>query len=145
MHVRSVPLLTLRTVATLLLVLAASCTSEPERPDLPDVNIDVPADPSTAVPSDGPAPTPGSKIDGLPGRLAVLDPAGNLMTVNPDGSDEIVIAEAEPGRSEIRQPTWSPDGDVDQAVARARAFHPAANRGRIDRLRGAASCPSNRS
>ena len=110
MHVRSVRLLTLRTVATLLLVLAASCTSEPERPDLPDVRIDVPADPSAAVPSDSPAPTAPSRIDGLPGRLAVLDPAGNLMTVKPDGSDEIVIAEAELGRSEIRQPTWSPDG-----------------------------------
>jgi dipeptidyl aminopeptidase/acylaminoacyl peptidase len=90
-------------------MIVASCTSEPERRDLPDVQIDVPADPSTAAPSEGPAPTIASKIGGLPGRLAVLDASGNLITVSPDGSDEVVLAEVEPGRSEISQPTWSPD------------------------------------
>jgi len=112
MHGRSVRLLTPRSVATLLLVLvlAASCTSEPERPDLPDVQIDIPADQSAAAPSEGPAPTVASKIRGLPGRLAVLDASGNLVTVNPDGSHQVVLAEAEPGLSEVRQPTWSPDG-----------------------------------
>ena len=110
MYVRSVRLLTPRTTATLLLVLAASCTSEPERPDLPDVQIDMPADPSTPVLSDSPAPTVPSKVFGLPGRLAVLDAAGNLVTLNPDGSDEVVLAEAEPARSEVRQPTWSANG-----------------------------------
>src|SRR5512132_4345596 len=110
MHVRSVRLLTPRMIAALLLVLAASCTSEPERRDLPDVEIDVPADPSAAAPSEVPARTAPSKIAGLPGRLAVLDAAGNLVTVNPDGSDEVLLAQAEPGRSEVRQPTWSPDG-----------------------------------
>jgi TolB protein len=94
-------------VAALLLVLAASCTSEPERRDLPDVAIDVPADPSI----DGPAPAVPSEVAGLPGRLALLDASGNLVTVNPDGSDEVVLAEIEPGRSQVRQPTWSPDGD----------------------------------
>jgi len=93
-------------VPAFLLVLAASCTSEPERRDLPDVDIDVPADASTG----GAAPTVPSDVAGLPGRLAVLVAAGNLVTVNPDGSDEVVLAEIEPGRSQVRQPTWSPDG-----------------------------------
>jgi len=78
----------------------------------------------------------------LPGRLAVLDPAGNLMTVKPDGSDEIVIAEAELGRSEIRQPTWSPDGDVDQAVA---ASPSSPSRGRAEALPNGVSSPQARS
>jgi hypothetical protein len=30
--------------------------------------------------------------------------------MDPDGSDEIVLDEVEPGTSQVRQPTWSPDG-----------------------------------
>lgn len=107
-HTRARRLGTQRTigiVAALLLVLTASCTSEPER-DLPDVDIDVPADPST----DGVAPAGPSEVAGLPGRLAIMDARGALVTANPDGSDEVVLAEIEPGRSDVRQPTWSPDG-----------------------------------
>ena len=97
-------------VAAIMLALAMSCTSEPGRRDLPDVDVDVPADPSSGVTSDSPAPTVPSDVAGLPGRLAVLDATGNLVTVNPDGSDEIVLAEVESGRSQVRQPTWSADG-----------------------------------
>jgi len=97
-------------VAALLLVLAASCTSEPERRDLPDVDIDVPADPTTDAPSAGPTPTVASEVAGLPGRLAILNAAGDLVTIDPDGSDELVLDRVEAGRSQVRQPTWSPDG-----------------------------------
>ena len=97
-------------VAALLLVVVAACTSEPERRDLPDVDIDAPTDAPTDAPSESPAATVPSDVAGLGGRLAVLDAAGNLVTVNPDGSNEVVLAEIEPGRSEVRQPSWSPDG-----------------------------------
>jgi Tol biopolymer transport system component len=97
-------------VAALVLVLAASCTSEPERRDLPDVDIDVSADPTTDAPSAGPTPTIASEVAGLPGRLAILNAAGDLVTMDPDGSDELVLDEVEAGRSQVRQPTWSPDG-----------------------------------
>ena len=99
-----------RTVAaaTLVFTITASCTSEPERRDLPDV--DIPADPTTGATSAGPAPTVPSDVAGLAGRLAVLDEDGHLVTMNPDGSDEIVLDEVEPGTSQVRQPTWSPDG-----------------------------------
>jgi len=112
-HRRSARLRTHRTVAvvsSLLLALAASCTSEPERRDLPDVQIDIPGDASTDTASQSPAPTVPSDVADLPGRLAVLDAAGNLITANPDGSDEVVLAEVETGGSQVRQPTWSPDG-----------------------------------
>jgi len=100
-----------RTVAaaTFLFTIAASCTSEPERRDLPDVDVGVPADPTTAT-SAGPAPSVASDVAGLRGRLAVLDADGQLVTMDPDGSDEIVLDEVEPGTSQVRQPTWSPDG-----------------------------------
>jgi TolB protein len=100
-----------RTVAAaaLLLTIASSCTSEPERRDLPDVDVGVPADPTTAT-SAGPAPSVASDVAGLRGRLAVLDADGQLVTMDPDGSDEIVLDEVEPGTSQVRQPTWSPDG-----------------------------------
>ena len=97
-------------MAALVLVLAASCTSEPERRDLPDVDIDVPADPTTDAPSAGPTPTVASEVAGLPGRLAILNAAGDLVTIDPDGSDELVLDRVEAGRSQVRQPTWSPDG-----------------------------------
>jgi TolB protein len=101
---------TVAVAATLLLTIGASCTSEPERRDLPVVDIDVSAAPTTGAPSSGPTPTIASDVAGLPGRLAVLNADGHLLTVNPDGSGEITLAEIEPGRSEVRQPTWSPDG-----------------------------------
>jgi Tol biopolymer transport system component len=95
---------------TALVFLEMSCTSEPERRDLPDVQIDLPEDASTDTASQSPAPTAPSDVADLPGRLAVLDAAGNLVTSNPDGSDEVVLAEIETGGSQVRQPTWSPDG-----------------------------------
>ena len=95
-------------VAALVVTIAASCTSQPERRDLPDV--DIPADPTTAATSAGPAPTVASDVAGLSGRLAVLDADGHLVTMDPDGSDEIMLDEVEPGTSQVRQPTWSPDG-----------------------------------
>jgi hypothetical protein len=97
-------------VAALVLVLAASCTSEPERRDLPDVDIDVSAGPTTDAPSAGPTPTAASEVAGLPGRLAILNAAGDLVTMDPDGSHELVLDRVEAGRSQVRQPTWSPDG-----------------------------------
>lgn len=96
-------------------VLAASCTSEPERRDLPDVHIPAESSPdapsgASDVPSDSPAPTVPTDVSALTGRLAVLDSEGNLATLDPDGSNEVVLAEVDPGRSQVRQPTWSPDG-----------------------------------
>ena len=103
---------TSRVIAVLaaFLLAAAGCTSEPERRDLPDVDIDAPTDAPFEAPSESPAATVPSDVAGLGGRLAVLNGAGDLVTVNPDGSDEVVLAEVEPGQSQVRQPTWSPDG-----------------------------------
>jgi len=95
-----------------LAVLAPSCTSEPERRDLPDVDIDGPVESSTGAPSGGPAPTVPSDVATLPGRLAVLDAAGDLVAVDPDGSDEALLDDVEPGLSQVRQPSWSLDGSL---------------------------------
>jgi len=97
-------------LAAVALVLTGSCTSGSEPRDLPDVHIDVPTGSTAVNEPDGPAPTVPSETAGLRGRLAILDAAGDLVTVSPSGSHEVVLAEVEPGRSEIRQPTWSPDG-----------------------------------
>ena len=97
-------------LGVLLFVLAASCSSEPERADLPDVQIDLPTGSPEVTGSTGPAPTVPSIVAGLPGRLAVLNATGNLVTMNPDASDEVVLAEIEAGSSQVQQPTWSPDG-----------------------------------
>jgi hypothetical protein len=97
-------------VAALVLSLAASCTSQPERRDLPDVDIDGPTDPTNDAPSAGLTPDVATDLAGLPGRLAILNAAGDLVTMDPNGSDELVLDEVEAGRSQVRQPTWSPDG-----------------------------------
>jgi Tol biopolymer transport system component len=97
-------------VAALVLSLAASCTSQPERRDLPDVDIDGSTNATTDAPSAGPTPDVATDLVGLPGRLAILNAAGDLVTMDPDGSDELVLDEVEAGRSQVRQPTWSPDG-----------------------------------
>jgi TolB protein len=93
-----------------LVLLAAACTSEPEERDLPDVEIDATTGAETPSGSPSPDPTVASDLAGLTGRLAVLNAEGNLVTLDPDGSGEVVLDEIEAGRSQVRQPTWSPDG-----------------------------------
>jgi TolB protein len=104
---------------SLLVILSAACTSEPDQRDLPNVDVDATTGPATAssspdesaAPNQSPEPTIESDLTGLTGRLAVLDETGNLVTVNPDGSGEVMLDEVEPGQSQVRQPTWSPDGN----------------------------------
>jgi TolB protein len=99
-----------------LVLLLAACTSESDLPDLRQVDVASPRAEDSAAPSAAPsasesqAPSVPSSLDGLGGRLAVLDEAGNLVTMDPDGSDQIVLAEVEAGLSEVRQPSWSHDG-----------------------------------
>jgi dipeptidyl aminopeptidase/acylaminoacyl peptidase len=78
------------------LVLAAGCT----------VSIGS----ETKSPATNPPSTGAPGVPGGVGRLAVLDELGNLVTVAPDGSDTVVVAEAVQGETSFRQPTWSPDG-----------------------------------
>jgi TolB protein len=97
-------------ITAFLVLLAAACTSDPERRDLPDVEVDATTGPEPPSASESPDPTVASDVAGLAGRLAVLDETGSLVTLNPDGSGEVVLDEVEAGRSQVRQPTWSPDG-----------------------------------
>jgi hypothetical protein len=96
----------LRSVAAfaIFLVLAGGCTDAPER-DLPNVIIGSPTrSPAESAPSNGAAVPTGV------GRLAVVDDLGNLVTVDPDGSDAVVLDEAVEGEVVVQQPTWAPDG-----------------------------------
>src|SRR5262245_20371523 len=77
----------------LLLVVAAACTSEPEERDLPNVDIATTTDAETPSESESPDPTVASDLAGLTGRLAVLNAEGNLVTLDPDGSGEVVLDE----------------------------------------------------
>ncbi|HET8527166.1 MAG TPA: hypothetical protein VFM81_11095 [Actinomycetota bacterium] len=98
----------------LLLLLATACTSERDLPELRHVDIPSPtaeaSGDETSPEPEGPAPTVPTEVAALAGRLAVLDEGGNLVTMDPDGSREVVLAEIEPGLSEVRQPSWSRDG-----------------------------------
>lgn len=54
--------------------------------------------------STGAEETPGD------GRLVILDDAGNVVTMAPDGTDTVTVADDGGGRVSYFQPTWSPDG-----------------------------------
>ena len=44
-------------------------------------------------------------------RLVILDDEGNVVTIRPDGTDELVVAERPAESSFFFQPTWSPSSD----------------------------------
>ena len=98
-----------------LALVAAACTSTPERPaDRLDLGTGAPRSAGAASPSTSPS-APGTiagseELGRLTGHLAVLDSTGSIATLAPDGSDRIVVAASEPGRSENRQPAWASDG-----------------------------------
>ena len=46
----------------------------------------------------------------LPGRLLVKDANGNLVTLRPDGTDLVMLAEQAPEALQVLQATWAPDG-----------------------------------
>jgi TolB protein len=98
----------------MLALAAVACTSTADDPDLPDVDVGS-SSPSSSPTGSSPTASPTSSSEGrvpasLGGRLIVIDDAGNLVNVAPDGSDAIVLAEVVEGESVVLQPTWSPDG-----------------------------------
>lgn len=101
---------------TLLALIAAACTSSSDPPDAPSLDFATGGGRASSTTSATPnnEPTGGQKtpsdLEGLAGRLAILDAPGNLVTMDPDGSDEVLVAEADPGSTQVRQPTWSRDG-----------------------------------
>ena len=44
------------------------------------------------------------------GRLVILDDTGNIVTMAPDGTDVVTVADDGGGRVTYFQPIWSPDG-----------------------------------
>jgi hypothetical protein len=86
-----------RAAAAALLLLTA-CTGDPAATSGSE------APPATVSP---PAPVGASS---LPGRLLLKDASGSLVTVRPDGSDLVMLAEQAPGALQVLQATWAPDG-----------------------------------
>ena len=53
-------------------------------------------------------PTPAVVIG--PGRLVVVDDGGDVVTIDPDGSDRVAITDDAGDTAIYSQPIWSPDG-----------------------------------
>jgi TolB protein len=71
------------------------------------------AEPATTAPPTTITGTPRSApVGDLPGRLVVLDEAGNVVTIAPDGSDPIAITDDAGRDAAYRQPTFSPVDDL---------------------------------
>lgn len=60
---------------------------------------------TSTAPAGTPAPVPAT--DPM-GRLVVLDGSGNVVTVDPDGSNRLVVAEAARDGAAFFQPIWAP-------------------------------------
>ena len=82
-------------VFLLALLTACTATGESDRDTLPDART-IATEVSVAEISS-------------PGRLLVLGAENEIITMRPDGSDPVTLAEPDPD-IERTQPTWSPDG-----------------------------------
>ena len=61
--------------------------------------------PETSAPEPPTAPTD-------PGRLAILDRSGDIVVMDPDGSNRQAITDSDGGPSIFMQPIWSPDAST---------------------------------
>ena len=50
-------------------------------------------------------------VSELPGRLVVLDTDGNIVTIEPDGSDPLAVTDDAGESARYSQPSWSPQSD----------------------------------
>jgi TolB protein len=90
-----------RTIWTLaFVVVAISCTAEGE-----DSTTTAPVIETSTTSTATPVPTD-------PGRLAILDGTGNIVVMDPDGSNREAITDSEGDPSIYMQPIWSPDGST---------------------------------
>ena len=102
-----------------LALIAAACTGGDDRTSPADEVTTLPGAPTTtaAPPPPTAAPTTGAAVPTAPlgpdvvGRLVVLDAAGSVVTLNPDGSDPIVIADAAQEGAVFFQPLWAPGSE----------------------------------
>ncbi len=69
------------------------------------------SDPGQSTTTTGDLGTPSRPDSGLPGRLVVLDAAGNVVAVDPDGSDPKSVTDDADESTRYAQPSWSPGSD----------------------------------
>ncbi len=50
-------------------------------------------------------------VEGLPGRLVTLDASGNIVVIEPDGTEPVAITSDAGPIAQYAQPSWSPDSD----------------------------------
>ncbi len=87
-----------------LSLMTAACTTGDDRPSLSEEFTTFPPDPTTtAAPLPPPTSTPG-----FVNRLVVIDEAGSIVTVDPDGANPMVIANSTEERAGFFQPLWAP-------------------------------------
>lgn len=82
-----------RATRTVLLLLVAACTPSA-------ITTTTAADATTDSPQQG----------AEPGRLVVVDDSGNIVVINPDGTNPTMITDDAGETAIYNQPTWSPDG-----------------------------------
>ena len=90
------------TSAVAALITIAACTGD-------SATTSTVVDETTAPESTQPLPT---DVSDLPGRLVVVDDNGNVVTMNPDGSDPAAITDDGGNAAGYRQPAFSPAADT---------------------------------
>ncbi len=87
---------------------------EPGQPDPPDID-EAPPESTPDSNTTLPPPPPGEEPQDIPpvnpnagGRIAVIDNLGNLVLVDPDGTNQLALTDYNDNR--VSQPAWAPDG-----------------------------------
>jgi TolB protein len=88
------------TWATTFLLVLVSCTEDTSNR----------ATPTSAVPDTSAPETPATPTD--QGRLAILDGSGDIVVMDPDGSNREAITDSDRNPSIFMQPIWSPDASA---------------------------------
>lgn len=87
-----------------LVLVASACTTD----GTPDVGPGTTSQPPTTA-APGPATV---DVSDLPGRLVVLDDGGDIVTIDPDGSDPVSITDDAGESARYAQPSFSPVTDT---------------------------------
>lgn len=84
---------------TIVILVGACATNGDQQSAVSSTTIAMPEGPG-----DGP-----EAVSGASGRLVVLDSTGNVVTMDPDGSNRLALT-GDAGQAVYAQPIWSPDG-----------------------------------
>lgn len=100
-----------RWLAGLAVVVSVAVVIFATRPDNPVASGTSTTAAGVETPTTDEAIVPDPSLESVPGRLLVIRDSGQILTMRPDGSDLLTIADADDSVAERSLPAWSSNGD----------------------------------